>query len=391
MITLAGVMAFLQESQEREVKEWERRLANYKRDTSYYIEKIEEYKEQTEKREKIVDELEEFLYFYENSKFENAIASIRTKYDFSVRELKDAKYEYNYYSVCLDTNDRNIKYAEKQLEIAKANCATNPEVNRLAQKVYGDFEIINKMKQIKDIYYDTEEGYIYIITECLAIHEPITGKRFELGEATICLRDHENLANNIKIKTNNKRIGYGRDVMYHPHVFANQEACWGTAQNDLILAANRGDYISLVLTILLFLQTCDIKDVAGRYVGAWDEIDQNNSIIHYGKDMLILGTDGNYYDDDDMSSCDICGHIEHSEDLYSCDNCDNYVCENCQTEIQVWTEDYITVCDNCYDEYYFECPDCHLYVHTDDGVQVGTDWLCPHCAEERRNEDVHPF
>lgn len=391
MITLTGVINFLQESQEREVKEWERRLANYKRDTPYYIERINEYKNQKNTREKIVDELEEFLHFYENSKYKNAIAPVRSRYEFSVKELRDANYEYKYYSDCLDTNERNIKYAEKQLEEAKANCTSDPEVNELAKKIYGDFEIINKMKQIKDIYYDTEEGYIYIITECLAIHEPITGKRFELGEATICLRDHENLANNIKIKTNNKRIGYGRDFMYHPHVFANQEACWGTAQNDLILAANRGDYISLILTILLFLQTCDIKDVAGRYVGAWDEIDQNNSVIHYGEDMLILGTDGSYYGDDDVSSCDICGNTVHSEDLWHCDNCDNYVCENCQTEIQVWTEDYINVCDSCYDDYYFECADCGLYVHNSDGVQVDGDWVCPHCAAERREENVHPF
>ena len=93
--------------------------------------------------------------------------------------------------------------------------------------------------------------------------------------------------------------------------------------------------------------------------------------------------------------CSHCGcYVEDEDDViyingdYYCYDCCNY-CDICNeyhiSESHYIERDDISVCDYCFEEFYYLCEDCDEYVHRDDAyyVEDGNYYICQDCYEEK--------
>ena len=102
--------------------------------------------------------------------------------------------------------------------------------------------------------------------------------------------------------------------------------------------------------------------------------------------------------------CDDCGELVHEDDVFPVNNnnrsvYDFYVCRDCSDHYhtcdhcnQLYSEHHIavntiqiTLCDDCYSDYYFTCAGCDDVVHLDDGETIDGYCYCASCAEEHRD------
>jgi formylmethanofuran dehydrogenase subunit E len=102
--------------------------------------------------------------------------------------------------------------------------------------------------------------------------------------------------------------------------------------------------------------------------------------------------------DDYYYCCDNCYELVHVDNIIAVDYDSEYVCESCADNY--YTCDHcgglfsdchisvnsisITLCDNCYSEYYFTCPGCDEVYHQEDGEYINDELYCESCAEDRR-------
>jgi hypothetical protein len=102
--------------------------------------------------------------------------------------------------------------------------------------------------------------------------------------------------------------------------------------------------------------------------------------------------------DDFYMYCEDCNELVHVDDLVPVDNNDRYVCEECSENYyrcdhceHLYSEHNIavntvriTLCDRCYNDYYFRCAGCDEVEHLDYGETVDGWYYCSTCAEEYR-------
>ena len=96
--------------------------------------------------------------------------------------------------------------------------------------------------------------------------------------------------------------------------------------------------------------------------------------------------------------CDDCYSLVHERCIIAVDDGDRYICENCAAEY--YTCDYcenmfsefniavntysLTLCDRCYNNYYFTCDGCGEVYHIDDAEYVNDTYYCQYCADDYR-------
>jgi len=92
--------------------------------------------------------------------------------------------------------------------------------------------------------------------------------------------------------------------------------------------------------------------------------------------------------------CEDCGDLVHERNIVPVDDHDRYVCDNCASDYytcdccgdlysEVAVNDYnYTLCECCYNEYYFTCEECGEVYYIENGERINDSYYCSHCAED---------
>lgn len=286
-----------------------------------------------------------------------------------VRTEEDIKNNLLYLRNIIDS--RRVEYvnATKRFEMAMVQ-AGQMKPEEIQKTIRNEFENILKHKKVETMTLDG--NYIIINTVPLYIYEPIKENRYYLGRCKIKIDTQR--ADTVRLDSETHKDAYW-DNSPHPHVDNAGYPCWGTADSMLAQMSSENQYYGMFITALNYLETCNIEDVAGASVVAWDKVDENGNIIEEG----FYG----FEDEDEQIECEICGHITHYDNSYVCEDCGVRVCEDCITEIAngEW------ICNNCIDENYFLCTGCNEYHHIDFSHEYNNALYCETCYE-RRTDNV---
>ena len=291
------------------------------------------------------------------------------------------------------SDTERIKYAENALntyvdELVKLTDkldSLQSEVRGLSdnklKKLLDNINSIETIKQVKQI--NMINNALLVDTNDLTITPPVGKNKFHLGKMHIEIPFGLNSpTEGITMQASFYRNGYSPD-MNHPHVWHNGTACWGNATNDIILSYNNENYYMLVLLIISFLETCDVRDEAGRFVACWPLIKEDGDLEDLtdgGDKKVVLNRDGTIglagYGHCDCCDCDV-----EEDDLYTCEDCGDIMCLECRYNLELWNGSYLDVCEHCYEEKYLQCEECGAYIHIDDVYKIDGQYVCPHCVE----------
>jgi hypothetical protein len=103
--------------------------------------------------------------------------------------------------------------------------------------------------------------------------------------------------------------------------------------------------------------------------------------------------------DDYYYCCDHCYELVPVDDMVAVDNNDGYVCESCADNCytcdhcgNLFSDHNIavntigaTLCEYCYNEYYFTCEECGEVYHQEDGEYINGYNYCSTCADDHRD------
>jgi len=123
--------------------------------------------------------------------------------------------------------------------------------------------------------------------------------------------------------------------------------------------------------------------------------------LQEGEDKYNIGNETYICEDcknDYYTHCDDCDELVHEDDLVPVDNNNRHVCEDCSSNYyrcdccEGLYSEYniainrvsITLCDRCYNDYYFRCAGCDDVVHLDYGEPIEGYYYCSACAEDYR-------
>lgn len=354
---------------ENAIKDNEESAESYRRSMVDYNKRIEGEKKIIEFAKK------EGIHSQTMFRLENILISSKNDSQMAIRNR----------NICLT----NVKTLTQKLE------GTNKQIDTLKnrdkswyQKIADNINMIETIKKVGNVTL-TDQNVLHVKTKELYITEPVTGKRFYLGSMLIKINLASTDPNTIKTENiNNCRNGY-TDACQHPHIFGNEDACWGNTTDILLEYLQQHNYYLVIINIIQFLETCNIFDAAGRYVSAWDEVDEGGHIIHYGDDYIWLDAEGDYHAAEGEFFCEFCEEYRDDEDRCTCEDCDETVCDRCVYALEMWDGNTKYVCPDCY-ERYTRCEECGCYVHDNDicFVSHATE-ICPVCLDENyiRNAD----
>ena len=273
-----------------------------------------------------------------------------------------------------------------------------------------ELEAIKENKHTQTLMCD--ENTLTILTDYLYINEPQQNKMYALGEMQIAIPlEYQTNQQNIKIfNLTTIRKGYSGDCQ-HPHVFANGDICWGNMASMVAQYSIEKMFHALYVSILAFLQTCNVQDVAGSYILAWDEVNPETKEVitkgvankQYRRNTSNRGCEEriNYdrYDveNEDELRCEICGEVWNAEEMYECEHCGILACPDCRSYYEEVDQ---TLCEYCRDNWEHYCEMCDCMLDEDEGYYVtGIGTVCEDCMEDNtmccdycddrfRNEDL---
>lgn len=233
--------------------------------------------------------------------------------------------------------------------------------NVLNAKIYHELDKIVSHKKVKSLeIHDTK----YVIhTHPIYVHHDRTGERYYLGNYQIVLKPRNT---QVLFYSDNPRRSFWSGQDHHPHVSEGGAPCLGNVQATIAELCSSMELFALTMVCIDFLESVNTSDPAGAYIGSWDKVDENGTIIEYGTDC---------YNDE-------------GEDMWSCDSCEESFNENDGNGRQVYAsyaggrdgqghwgaERY--VCGECCDEYYT------LNEYLDEYIRDG------HCNIERDDDEL---
>ncbi len=124
------------------------------------------------------------------------------------------------------------------------------------------------------------------------------------------------------------------------------------------------------------------------------EVQEQESMYYIGGDEYICED----CRDDYYISCEDCGDLVREEDIIAIDDGSRYVCELCADNYYTCDHcrglfsspniavdsHYTTLCQDCYENYYFTCDSCGEVYHLDDGEYIDYYHYCNSCADNHR-------
>lgn len=297
----------------------------------------------------------------------------------------------------IEREKHNIATLEREFEELKTRIYNIPKAIRNSQvkidalekdtfykdKTMEELENIENHAMVEKVEY-TEVGSLDVYTKDIYCYDE-NDNRYYIGKMMIKVpltKDKETRIFNL----NNRRWAYWGEESNHPHVNENGSPCLGTAMAMIAEFQAKSEYYAIFITLLNYCQSCDINDVAGASVVAWDKVDEEGNIIEEGK-----WADG--------IECYDCGEFVNEEDAFYCEDCGNHFCENCITYVEA-VDRY--VCNSCLDEYYVRCDVCGEYEVKSDVTIVNGDTVCSYCFEKnvttcdkcgeyRYNDEIHEY
>lgn len=377
MITLEELKEKYPDKEQMKIRTIKGQIRDYSDSIEYYKRTIIECKDSLKRAKKDLFELQRAKFLCgklvlpkammrdEISRHKNVVAS-------DTERIKYAENALNTYV------DKLVKLTDRLDSLqSETRGLSNNKLKKLLDNI-NSIETIKQVKQIKIV-----NNALLVDTNELTIIPPVGNNKFYLGEMHITIPfGLTTITDNITMYANFWRNGYSSD-MNHPHVWNNGTACWGNATNDIILSYNNENYYMLVLLIISFLETCDVRDEAGRFVACWPLIKEDGShedLTDGGDKRVVLYRDGTIglagY-----GHCDCCGRDVEEDDLYTCDDCGDTMCIECRYCLETWDGNYLDVCEHCYEEKYVECAECGKYIYVDDKYEIDDQTICPHCVE----------
>lgn len=129
------------------------------------------------------------------------------------------------------------------------------------------------------------------------------------------------------------------------------------------------------------------------------ELELDETMYNIGEEHICEECRNDYY-----AYCEDCDTLTHVDYIVAIDGNDRYVCEDCSSEYyrcdccECFYSEYniainrvsITLCDRCYNDYYFRCAGCDEVEHLDYGETVDGYYYCSSCAEEYRGP-IQPY
>lgn len=240
----------------------------------------------------------------------------------------------SYYQKRIEVISKDLEELIEKLAEAEKKGASNKEV----EKIFNEIKNIETIKKVDSV--SLTNNSIKILTKFLEIHEPVYGKNFPLGKMEIHIPFDKSYY--IKIFNNTKRVDGYSGYMHHPHIFSDGNPCWGTASDSIAQTKESKDYYLLTILIMNFLQTCDIKDEAGRYVPTWADGVEGKYIYNNRGDIVDAYGDEVYCEVEDE-------YWEYGErERRICDCCGSVGCSNCVEEYEIFDGSHVWLCDDCY-------------------------------------------
>lgn len=269
-------------------------------------------------------------------------------------------------------------------------------------KIYTELKLAVENEKIKSIIVN-KEGYITIKTNELIITEPILKRKFYVGSYEIKCHFYGTFKFKSTSEFRNElafRSGCWRGKTVHPHINSfDGHACLGNAETPMLLFIQQGEIRALISIIIGYLETVNINDSAGKYIGCLPELELDES----GKPILldenaeyitgkyIIRTDNEFAGEEEeqykairgitkskayaisgSKYCECCGQLFNSWEIDNHISDYGWVCDDCYKNLKVCDvcgrlikkeDDYAeyngaTYCYECKNNYLVECSQC---------------------------------
>lgn len=282
---------------------------------------------------------------------------------------------------------RELEQSRKEYEAAH-NMTVSDSKDKRVRKVTEAVKDILKNKKVYDVNVDIDEKRIEVDVKDVRCFEPITGRYYDIGGATIFIPltadgrilFRENIFSHLREgfwdKTDKRQI--------HPHVNTQGSPCLGNCEDRVVNCIISERWQDAFTILLDYLQSVDIGDCAGYAVAFWDEVDENGNLIREGHTPEWNEYDENYTSSEycERYMCDICGELLRDDEAYTCFDCGRVVCEDHFSYVSDEC-----VCTNCLSDHYYRCADCGEYVHVDYAYEHNGEWYCEDCYNEIEKDE----
>lgn len=145
-----------------------------------------------------------------------------------------------------------------------------------AEKGYDETLGIDK---VSSVY--VKDGMIHVYTHNIYAQDERTEKWHDIGTFHVTVGMMSNTydtSNTVKITNTKHQITGMETAMQAPHVFPNGSICHGNLATGMIEAYKRRNLFELVMQLILFLQTANTNDAAGKYINNWPEVSKETAI-----------------------------------------------------------------------------------------------------------------
>lgn len=296
-------------------------------------------------------------------------------------------------------NDAGLNtYCKLVTDYMKINYDVERTLEEMIAKVTMELKLAVMNDKIRTITV-REDGTIVIKTEELILTEPRLKRHFFVGAYEIACT----YRGSFKFKSISQ---YKSEISFHsscwgvstihPHIKSTTgKACLGNAETPLILFIRQGEIRAVISMLIGYLETANINDSAGRFVGCLPEIELDES----GKPVVIDAEAEtlrekykiltNEFDDEESDNhraiieithdnkygtysskyCECCGDFYNRKDITTHIPGYGYVCNRCKENI--------TICD---------C--CGSRVNRDDSYEINDLLLCESCYNNTLRECV---
>jgi len=150
-----------------------------------------------------------------------------------------------------------------------------------AQRKKATETYIETMKIPDVLSINVEQNIINVYTKNLYAQDERTLKWHDIGTFHIqigMLSNSYDQDSTVKILNTKHQIKGLQTGMQAPHVFSNGTICHGSLISGMIEAYKRRDLFQLVYQLILFLQTANTDDSAGKYINQWPEVTEKIAI-----------------------------------------------------------------------------------------------------------------
>lgn len=136
-----------------------------------------------------------------------------------------------------------------------------------------DFIEIMSINQVS--YIDMSDDYLNVYTNNLYAMDPRSNKWHDIGTFRIRIKINSqdyDTASTVQIFNTKHQISGLTDGMHAPHVFSTGLVCHGNMITNITSAYKERNMYQVINLILIFLQSVNVDDSAGRYINNWPEV-----------------------------------------------------------------------------------------------------------------------